>query len=93
MEENAVQIRRVSGNFRKIQGTNGCRTQRYNVCKDMTAVVAGRMSFIAIRPMGHIGKNAMVFRGLVKVYVECPCRPVSDDADYEPGHEKSFEHM
>jgi hypothetical protein len=58
----------------------------------MTAVVAGRIRFVAIRRMVRIVDSALVFRGFIEMTIECPYRPVTEDAAYEPDHGNAFEH-
>lgn len=55
-------------------------------------MVAGRMFFITILSIARIVDDLMVFNCFIDMTVPCPHRPVTDGAEYEPGHEKSFEH-
>ena len=92
MKESDIQIRCVSGIYGRGGRTNGYGAQRHDVCRSMTAVIAGRVIFIGIRRVASIADH-MVFSGFIDMSIPCPHRPVTDGTEHEPEHEKSSEHV
>lgn len=93
MKENALLVWRRANRYIALERTEGCRAQCHDVCRGMTAVIAGRVIFIGIWRVVSIADDHMVFSGFINMAVPCPHRPVADGTEYEPDHEKSFEHM
>ncbi|MEN8106547.1 MAG: hypothetical protein ABFS22_00910 [Pseudomonadota bacterium] len=59
----------------------------------MTAMVAGYVILIIIRHFTHIASDTLVLFYLVEMAVKRPHRPVSESANNEPYHKKTFEHV
>lgn len=92
MKENNLLVCRGASSYIGAEGTNGCRAQRHDVCRGMTAVIAGGMLFISIWCVVNITDYITMFSNFINVTVKRPHRAVADGAENEPYHEEAFEH-
>ena len=87
VKENDLLVWREASSNMALEQNRGCRAQRHDVCRGMTAVVAGMI--VCILHVAGIVANIMVFICFNDMSVPCPHRPVTDGAENEPDHEKA----
>jgi hypothetical protein len=93
MKECALPVRRAASTRHRMDGSGGCRAQSHDMCRGMTAVVAGRMPFVIQRYAARSVEDLVMFSGFIKMSVPCPDRSVTEGTEDEPGHEQPSEHM
>ena len=71
-KENSRLVRREASTCHRMECPNGCRAQRYDMCRRMTTVIAGRVIFIGIWKLAGIADDHMVFSSFVDMAVKRP---------------------